>query len=238
MSVSYPSRRGTTPTYVVEGVTSAAPATGLANFQMWLVSSAGATGIFAGHENKIATFTHQGGWGFSTATQAETAYDKTNALYWIIDNGEWAIDFEFDTLGTSTAIPTSHFANSVDYNAPGVTYAMQSGAPVGIYRFTTAAAATGVYTIQVNNSCVILDATVYQHSVATGAGCTIDIVTNTADLFPTFTCDQASIAILRPVASDTGIKTLTAGDLIKVTATDVAGALPKTTVIITFALGY
>ena len=162
MAVSYPSPRGTTPTYVVEGITTMAPPLGLANYQMWLVASAGASGVFTGQENRLATFIDGQGWRFSAATQSETAYDKLNALYWRLDGGVWAIDSDFDSLGTTTAIPSSHFAQSLDYNLAGVPfYTLQTGAPIGVYRFTTAAAATGVYEITVANPCFVLDAVLF-----------------------------------------------------------------------------
>ena len=237
MSVSYPSPRGITPTYVVEGVTTTAPLSGLANYQMWLVASGGVSGVFTGRENQLATFIDGHGWRFSTPTQSETVYDKLNSLYWRLAAGVWVIDSDFNSLGTTTAIPSSHFAQALDYSLAGVPFALQTGAPTGVYRFTTAAAVTGVYEITVANPCLVLDAIVYQHAVAGGAGCTIDIETDAAAIFPAFTCDQATVAVQRPAVSPAGLTKLGAGAKITVTATDVGAKLPATTVLVTFALG-
>lgn len=237
MPVSYLSPRGFTPTYVVEGITTSALPSGLANYQMWLVASAGATGVFTGHENQLATYIGGQGWRFSTATQDETVYDKVNALYWRLNGGVWAIDSDFNSLGTTTAIPSSHFAQSLDYSFAGFPFTLQTGAPIGVYRFTTAAAATGVYEITVANPCFVLDAVLYQHAVAGGAGCTVEIETDAAAIFPAFTCDQAAVSVQRPEVTAAGLTKLGAGAKITVTATDVGGKLPATTVLVTFALG-
>jgi len=237
MAVSYPSPRGITPTYVVEGVTTAAPPSGLANYQMWLVASAFTSGIFVGRENQLATFIDGQGWRFSTPTQSETVYDKANSLYWRLAGGVWVIDSDFNSLGTTTAIPSSHFAQSLDYSFAGFPFALQTGAPIGVYRFTTAAAATGVYEITVANPCFVLDAVLYQHAVAGGAGCTVEIETDAAAIFPAFTCDQGAVSVQRPEVTAAGLTKLGAGAKITVTATDVGGKLPATTVLVTFALG-
>ncbi len=231
------------PDFIVEAISTTPPASAYNN-QMYLVSPAGAVGPWVNRENHIAVSQNGTSWNFISPTLRATVYDKLNALYYDWDGYEWGVSSAFNLLGTSTAIPSSHFGPVNNYNSAAAPYPLQSGAPVGVYRFTTAAAASGTYEITVEKGCVILDAIVYQHAVAGGAGCTIALATENgagADvaLFPTFTCDQAAVAIQRPAVNSgsTGAHVLAAGGILKVIATDAGAKLPATTVVVTFALG-
>lgn len=234
-----------TPDFIVEAVSTTPPVTAYNN-QMYLVSAAGGggTGAWEGQDNNIAVSELGTSWRFITPTPRLTIYEKLNGLYYDWSGIEWGVTSAFDMLGTSTAIPSGHFAPVNNYNSAAAPFPLQAGAPVGVYRFTTAAAASGTYEITVEKGCVILDVVVYQHAVAGGAGCTIGLATENpagADvpLFPVFTCDQATVAIQRPAVNSgaTGANVIPAGDIIKVIATDNAGKLPATTVLVTFALG-
>ena len=231
------------PNFIVEAI-STSPPTVAYNNQMYLVSSVGGTGLWEGQDNKIAVSENGLSWRFIDPTPRDTVYEKINGLYYDWSGIEWGVTSAFDMLGTSTSIPSGHFAPVNNYNLAGAPFPLQAGAPVGVYRFTTAAAVSGTYEITVEKGCVILDAVVYQHAVAGGGGCTIDLATENAggadvSLFPTFTCDQAAVAIQRPAVNSgsTGANVIGAGEIIKVVATDAGGKLPATTVLVTFALG-
>tara|TARA_R110000823_G_scaffold137627_5_gene267077 strand:+ start:328 stop:1044 length:717 start_codon:yes stop_codon:yes gene_type:complete len=225
------------PTFIVEGISASPPVSSLGSNQQWLVTAT-ATGDWAGQENNIATFSGRGVWLFHTPLPQQTVYDKTNAIYWMWNNDEWDVDSSFDSLGTSTAIPSSHLAVSKDIITPSFLHTLETGAPSSAYRFSTAAGVTGSYSLTVANPIIITDVAIYQ-TVAAGAGaCTVDILTDgAAPLFPTMVCDTVNPGILRPVTTVSGAPVIAAGGLIDIIATDAAGGLPPMTVIINFILG-
>jgi hypothetical protein len=165
-------------------------------------------------------------------------FDKTNALYYRFEGSAWVATTDFDLLGTSAELTSSFFSRTVNFDQDSVVYPLQSGAPLGVYRFDTAPGVNGLYSITVKDAVVIHDCTIYQGAAAGGAGCLVDIIgPGPANVFPQFTCDQAGAAILRPTVSSAGVIKLAAGDGIAVNTTDAGGNLPALTVFITFSQG-
>ena len=112
-SLSYPQK--ITPDLVIQGLATSPPAFGAGPSDSYVIVAT-ATGLFAGQENQIATYTvgsQERPWEFRSPRMNERVYDTTNEVYWVWNGTAWVSDFTFDALGSSTAIPTSHFANSV-----------------------------------------------------------------------------------------------------------------------------
>lgn len=238
MSTSLTSPQTFDPTFVVEGISTTPPAS-TPNNQMWLVADTGATGRWIGKEDHIAVRRGGDRWEFVYPTHQDTVFDKTNALYYRFEGSAWVATTDFDALGTSAELTSSFFSRTVNFDqgAPAV-YPLQTGAPLGVYRFDTAAALTEVYSITVKDAVVIHDCVIYQGAAAGGAGCLVDIIgPGPANVFPQFTCDQTGAAILRPTASSAGVIKLAAGDGLSVSVTDAGGNLPALTVFITFSQG-
>lgn len=235
------SPQGFTPNFVVESISPNPPFIAYNN-QMWLVHDTGATGAWLGQENNIAVSVNGTGWYFIRPTLRQVVYDKLNAGYWDWNGTAWLSTSAFDLLGTSAAIPSSHFAVTNPISTPGFKFEYMTGFPTGVYRYQVTAGATASYDLGVNNACVILDAVIIQAAAAGGAGCTIDIKTTnaagaTSAIYPTFACSQANPAILRPTETSGGLAKLAANDSLTVIATDAGGNLPAAEVFITFALG-
>lgn len=240
MSTSLISPQTFDPDYVVEGISSA-PLAAAPNNQMWLVAPAGATGPWFGRENQIAVSNLGVSWSFIEPGTQQVAFDKTNALYYRYSGPEWLVTTDFDSLGTSTAFNSAFFAQSTVYSigAPAV-YAMQTGAPTGVFRFETAAGGSDTYSITLKDSVIITDVTIYQTTAAGGAGCLVDIKGGSpvaSNIFPQFTCDAGNKAILRPTVSSAGMAKLAAGNLLTVATTDAGGHLPALVVLVSFARG-
>jgi hypothetical protein len=228
-----------TPDVVAQGLSTTPPILGISPGDSYIVIAT-ATGAWATHENSIATYAARNPdlpWEFRVPRTNERVYDVTNELYWVWNGTAWAGDTSFNSLGTSTAIPTSHFATSTSIATVGPTQ-FQKGAPIGVYRFSMPPGASNLYALTLNDSAIILDATVYQAANAGGAGCLVDILTDgPANVFTTLTCDQTKKAVLRADATAAGLVSIPAGGTLGVSTTDVGGHLPPIDVVITVALG-
>ena len=238
MSTSLISPQTFDPTFVVEGI-STTPPVDAPNNQMWLVASAGATGPWIGKEDHVAIRRVGQVWTFVYPGNQDTAFDKTNALYYRFGGSGWAITADFDQLGTSTELTSAYFRSAVSINQPApATHPLQTGAPLGVYRFDTAAGSTASYSITIKDPITINDIVVQQNTVAGGPNCKIDVIgPGPSNLVPQFSCSQATRAILRPTELTAGVVELLAGDGISVEVTDVGGHAPACTVFITFCQG-
>jgi hypothetical protein len=236
-SLSYPQK--ITPDLVIQGFSTSPPAAGVGPSDSYIVIAT-ASGIWVGQENQIATYTgasQEQPWEFRSPRMNERVYDIINEAYWVWNGTAWVGDVTFDALGSSTSIPTSHFAPSTGIAAAGPA-TFQKGAPIGIYRFSMPAGASNAYSITLNNAAIILDATVYQAANAGGAGCLVDVLTDgPTSVFTTLTCDQTKKAILRADATAAGLVSIPAGGTLSVATTDAGGNLPAVSVVITVALG-
>tara|TARA_Y100000114_G_C11751376_1_gene324484 strand:+ start:116 stop:835 length:720 start_codon:yes stop_codon:yes gene_type:complete len=238
MSTSLISPQTFDPTFVVEGI-STTPPVDAPNNQMWLVASAGATGPWTGKEDHVAIRRVGQVWTFVYPGNQDTAFDKTNAIYYRFGGSGWAVTTDFNQLGTSTELTSAYFSQTVNFDQPAPqVYDFQTGAPLGVYRFDTAAGASNIYSITIKDAVVIHDIVVHQNTAAGGPNCKIDVIgPGPANLVPQFTCSQTNKAILRPTETSFGVIKLAAGDGIGVNTTDVGGHLPACTVFITFSQG-
>ena len=207
----------------VLGLATAAPASGMNPGSAYLVVSA-ATGVFAGNEDRIATFTGRNPgqpWEFSAPAFGDVAYDEANAVYWQWDGAQWAATTAFDRLGTSTEAPSGHMLATQTHNIAGTTTDLQSASPISVFHFYSGDPNGGFQTITADHDLIVIDCMVVQAAPAGGVGCSVTVETTGGQLlFDALTMDAVNPAIVRATASKLGVVPLVKGSVLKVTAID------------------
>lgn len=222
----------------VLGLATAAPTSGLAPGSAYLVIAT-ATGVFAGHEGDVATFTLRNPempWEFSSPAYGDVAYDAANAIYWQWDGTQWDATGDFDALGTSTEAPSGHMKSLVTYATAG--NALQEASPMSVLHFEPTPGVSGTYSITVKHDMAVMDCIVVQAAPAGGAGCSVVVTTDPGTgpvlLFDSLALDAVNPAIVRAANSNIGFQALETGMPIIVDAVDNGlGQLPPCAVLVT-----